>query len=284
MATKTVALDCGHGLNTSGKQTPDGIKEWDLNDKVRDKVVTMLKDYDVKFIFPDNNEGIVDEGLTKRRTIYVNAKVDAAVSIHHNAYKGTWCTATGVEVYVDKNCTAADRNLAECIYSGLVPNTGLKGRGIKAANWTVINQNSVPAVLVEGGFMDNKKDHAVITSDEGQTAYAKAVADGLIKFLNLQKKKTTTKKPSASKKSVTATGTADYYDKSLAGTYVTTANLHMRNDAGVTHDSLCVIPKGTKVKNHGYYSLSKGVNWLYVQVTINGVQYTGFCSKGYLKK
>ena len=188
MATKIVALDAGHGLKTAGKQTPDGIKEWTLNDKVRDKVVDMLKDYNVKFIFPDNNEGNVDEALAGRRTMYVNQKVDAAVSIHHNAYKGTWCTATGVEIYTDKNATAADKALASAIYERLVTNTGMKGRGIKKENWAVINQNNVPAVLVEGGFMDNKKDHAVITSDAGQAAYAKAIADGLIEFLKLEKK------------------------------------------------------------------------------------------------
>ena len=169
---KKIALDAGHGLKTAGKQTPDGIKEWELNDKVRDKVVAMLKDYDVEFIFPDGNEGNADEGLTARRSMYVNAKVDAAVSIHHNAYTGTWNNATGVEVYVDKNATAKDNKLAECIYARLVANTGLKGRGINKANWTVINQNTFPAVLTEGGFMDGRNDHPIITSDTGQTAYA----------------------------------------------------------------------------------------------------------------
>ena len=185
---KVIALDAGHGLYTAGKQTPDGIKEWTLNDKVRDKVVVLLKEYDVDFVFPDNDEGVTDEGLTTRRTMYVNKKVDAAVSIHHNAYKGTWGTATGVEVYTDKNPTAADTKLAKAIYSRLPKYTGLKGRGIKKANWTVINQNNVPAVLTEGGFMDTKSDHAVITSAAGQTAYAKAVAEGLIEFLGLKKK------------------------------------------------------------------------------------------------
>lgn len=191
MATKIIALDAGHGLNTAGKQTPDGIKEWTLNDKVRDKIVDMLKDYDVKFIFPDNNEGVRDEGNVERRTMYVNYKADAAVSIHHNAYKGTWCTATGVEVYTDRNYTSADDKLANLIYAKLPGYTGLKGRGVKRANFTVIYQNAVPAVLVEGGFMDNKKDYAVITSDAGQTAYAKAVAEALIEFLSLKKKATT---------------------------------------------------------------------------------------------
>lgn len=286
MATIKIALDAGHGLKTAGKRTPDGIHEWELNDKVRDKVVELLKDYDVKIIFPDNNEGNTDESLVARRTMYIKEKVAAAVSIHHNAYTGSWNNATGVEVFVDNNATAKDNQLAECIYGRLVKNTGLKGRGIKKADWTVIYQNTIPAVLVEGGFMDGKKDYKVITSDAGQEAYAKAVAEGLIEFLNLKKKKaTTTKKPAANTtKKVTAKGTADYLDKGLAGTYVTTANLHMRDDAGATKNSLVVIPKGTKVKNYGYYSTSTGVKWLYIQVTLNGIQYTGFSSSRYLKK
>lgn len=199
MATKKIALDAGHGLKTAGKQTPDGIKEWTLNDKVRDKIVVLLKDYDVEFVFTDNDEGIKDEGLVARRTMYINEKVDAAVSIHHNAYKGTWCSATGVGVFVDKKATDADLKLANLIQTKLPGYTGLKSRGVKRANFTVIYQNTVPAVLVEGGFMDNKKDHAVITSDAGQTAYAKAVAEALIEFLNLKKKTANNSTPTSDK-------------------------------------------------------------------------------------
>lgn len=185
--TKLVALDVGHGLNTSGKETPTKIKEWTLNDAVRDKTVEMLRDYNVDFIFPDNNEGVKDEPLYTRRAMYVNADVDAAVSIHHNANTSKWNSATGVEVFTDRSYTAADERLAKCIYPRLVEYTGLRGRGIKRANFTVIDQNKVPAVLVEGGFMDSTIDYPVITSDEGQTAYARAVAEGLIEFLNLEK-------------------------------------------------------------------------------------------------
>lgn len=197
--TKKIALDAGHGLHTAGKQTPDGIKEWTLNDKVRDKIVALLSGYDVEFVFPDNNEGQIDEGLSKRRGMYINEDVDAAVSIHHNAFKGVWCTATGVGVFVDRKATDADMELARLIQSRLPAYTGLKDRGIKKANFTVIYQNAIPAVLVEGGFMDNKKDYAVITSDAGQTAYAKAVAEALIVFLKLEKKSTTTMKPEDTK-------------------------------------------------------------------------------------
>ncbi len=191
MAVK-IGLDAGHGLKTAGKQTPDGIKEWSINDKVRDKVAAYLKDYDVQIIHADNDEGNTDESLVSRWNKYMNAGVSAFVSIHHNAYTGKWNSATGVEVYTDKNPTAKDKALANAIYTRLVKNTGLKGRGVKEYEFAVINQDKIPAVLVEGGFMDGKSDYKYITSDAGQTAYAKAVAEGLIEFLGLKKKE---KKP-----------------------------------------------------------------------------------------
>ena len=193
MAIK-IGLDAGHGLKTAGKQTPDGIKEWTLNDKVRDKVVSYLADYDCEIIHTDGNEGATDESLASRVKKYRTAGVSAFVSIHHNAYTSKWNNATGVEVYTDRNSTAKDKELANCIYTRLVKNTGLKGRGVKEYDFAVINQDTIPAVLVEGGFMDGTSDYKYITSDAGQTAYAKAVAEGLIDFLNL-KKKTVTQKP-----------------------------------------------------------------------------------------
>lgn len=85
-------------------------------------------------------------------------------------------------------------------------------------------------------------------------------------------------------KKVSATCSAKKYDKTLAGEYKTTANLYCRNDAGTNKKALCKIPVGTKVKCYGYYSVSNNVKWLYIQFTLDGVQYTGFSSSAYLKK
>ena len=183
-----IGLDCGHSKNTKGKETPDKIKEWELNNQVRKRIVNILKDYDVEIIHTDNNEGYTDESLSSRLAKYKSKKVDAFVSIHHNAYNGKWNNVTGVEIYVDKKATLNDMQLAKSVYDRLVKYTGLKGRGIKKEDFYVINQNTIPAILVEGGFMDSIIDHKVITSDDGQTAYAKAVSEGLIEFLKLKKK------------------------------------------------------------------------------------------------
>lgn len=81
-----------------------------------------------------------------------------------------------------------------------------------------------------------------------------------------------------------ATDSAKSYLKSLADTWQTTGSLNVRHGAGTTKKKMCTIPKGTKVKCHGYYTSVLGRKWLYVQFTYKGVEYTGFCSSKYLKR
>lgn len=91
-------------------------------------------------------------------------------------------------------------------------------------------------------------------------------------------------KPQTTQKTVKSSCYAQYKNDALAGTYVTTADLYCRNDAGTNKKALCLIPKGTKVQNYGYYNTSGGVKWLYIVVKVGGVEYIGFSSINYLKK
>ena len=115
----------------------------------------------------------------------------------------------------------------------------------------------------------------------------KEVQDAVNQILNgsaVQPSTPTQPQEQPTSKKVIAGAYADKFDKSLACTYKTTANLYMRHGAGTNKKSMVVIPNGTKVKCYGYYSISNGVKWLYIQVTIDGVQYTGFSSSAYLKR
>lgn len=94
----------------------------------------------------------------------------------------------------------------------------------------------------------------------------------------------TVKPAQTGSKKVTATCAAKKFDESLAGTYKTKTALNCRNDAGINKKSLCTIPANTTVKCHGYYNVYGGVKWLYIQFTLDGIQYTGFSSSKYLKK
>lgn len=84
------------------------------------------------------------------------------------------------------------------------------------------------------------------------------------------------------KKQVVATAYARFKDQSYTGNYRTTANLYCRNDAGTNKKALCLIPKGTIVRNYGYFNRCNGVDWLFVHVILDGVAYNGYCHSGYL--
>ena len=80
---------------------------------------------------------------------------------------------------------------------------------------------------------------------------------------------------------------AKSFDRSVAGTYtVTASSLNVRDKPGADDKIkvLVAIPKGTKVRNYGYFTMVGKVRWLYVQFTYKGVTYTGFCSGDWLKK
>lgn len=116
---------------------------------------------------------------------------------------------------------------------------------------------------------------------------------GFVSAALIQRKETAaaapfTPKEQATKKTATY-GASIGPDKSVAGTYkVTTDSLNIRNRAGVDTAKGCTIlgaiPEGAKVQNYGFYSMVGGVKWLYIQVTYDGVTYTGHCSGEYLKK
>ena len=261
-----IALDAGHGLNTAGKQTPDGIKEWSLNDKVCDKIQILLSSYDLEIIRLDNNEGDADETLKSRFAKYINSGVSLLVSIHHNALKSDWSNATGVEVYTDKNPTREDIRLAEIIYKKMVSYTGLKGRGIKKADFYIINQNKIPAVLCEGGFMDGTNDYKIITSKAGQEAYAKAVAEGIVEFLGLSPKTTAEQKVD-----IIYQAWDGFHKKWLP---------NVKNDedyAGIFGQSICGVFANLSSGNITYAVHYKGGKWL-PEVT-NRTDYAGLYGK-----
>ena len=82
----------------------------------------------------------------------------------------------------------------------------------------------------------------------------------------------------------TKTDYAQSFDKGYADAYTTKGDLYLRTGAGTAKKAIVVMPKGTQVRCYVYYTKqSDGTVWLYGVATVDGVKYTGFCSKGYLK-
>lgn len=80
--------------------------------------------------------------------------------------------------------------------------------------------------------------------------------------------------------STSSVDSARSFDKAIAGTYITTSDLHLRSGAGTNKQSLAVMPKGSKVKCYGYFTTTDGLPWYYIKYGDT----TGFASSRFLKK
>ena len=182
-----IGLDAGHGINTAGKRTPDGIHEWELNNAVCNYIAEYMGGY-AEIIRTDDTTGKTDIALDTRRNKAVN-NCDVLISIHHNAlYDDKFSNATGVETFThNKWGTATAKELSKMLAENMSKQTSLKNRGAKEKGLAVIATSKIPAVLCEGGFMDGEKDSYYIRTEEGQRAYAKAVSETLIGYFKLSK-------------------------------------------------------------------------------------------------
>ena len=73
---------------------------------------------------------------------------------------------------------------SDILFSEWQKSTKIPARGIKQAGFYVLVGASMPGVLVETGYITNKKDEAYLKSSKGQQEVANAIYKGIKKFVS----------------------------------------------------------------------------------------------------
>lgn len=184
--TKVVAIGGGHGLYTAGKRTPDDEREWSFNNKVVLAAIERLKEYkDIKVVRMDDPTGKRDVPLNERTNKANAAKADVLVSVHHNALTGVYGNHTGTEIYTYLGDQPGSTKLAKTVQPKLIKAYGLKNRGIKQANFHMVRESNMPAILTEGGYMDSNIDIKVLRDDNKLRDAGVAIADGIAEYFGM---------------------------------------------------------------------------------------------------
>jgi N-acetylmuramoyl-L-alanine amidase len=190
-----VCIDPGHAKNTAGKRSFDSsLLEYDFNRVVSLWLKYHLERHGVNTIYSCDVDTAKDASLSERCRIANNKKADLFISIHANAYGLTWNSANGWEIYHHKNSTKGKR-LAEAIQKTSIPFLGLRDRGIKTNNFTVLTGTNMPAVLIEHGFYTNKEECEKLKSIEFRKKCAVADAKGILNYLGIGWKEETAETP-----------------------------------------------------------------------------------------
>lgn len=184
-----IVIDAGHGLNTPGKRSPDDEREWSFNNKVAKYAIAKLKTYkDVEILRVDDPTGKTDVPLKTRTSLANKWKADVYASIHHNALANKWGNHSGIETYTMDNPKANPKSIeiAGAIHPRIVMAMGISDRGMKRANFHVLRESAMPAILTEGGFMDSTVDIIKLRDNQYLKAQGEAIAEGLATFFKLQ--------------------------------------------------------------------------------------------------
>lgn len=224
MSKYLVAIDCGHGMKTSGKETVpmdkdlyiDGklvrkrgkrIKENEWNRGVGEYLAKALKRCGIEYYFTADMTGETDTPLSTRANRANTKDCDILVSCHYNAIGScsSWQNkANGLLVIKTKGCQSKSVTLSNKIYNELKNDIKYDGNGatrygvmtdvnISGFTLAILRQTKMPACLIEYGFMDYKNEAYKMLDENYQKKCAEATCKGICKYFGMTYKKETTK-------------------------------------------------------------------------------------------
>lgn len=210
-----VLIDNGHGSDTPGKCSPDGLfQEWKYTREIAQMVVRCLVDLDVdaRLLTPEKYDVSLKTRVARANDMCLKYGQNNVIliSIHVDAAgdDGKWHNAGGWSAYTSIGKTKSD-NIAECLYkaadSTLVNYAKLMQEGKKTSlysksqtairkdltdgdsdkeeNFYILKNTLCPAVLTENLFQDSKEDVKFLLSEEGRASIVRTHVEGIINFI-----------------------------------------------------------------------------------------------------
>ncbi|MDZ7807879.1 MAG: N-acetylmuramoyl-L-alanine amidase [Gracilimonas sp.] len=207
-----IVIDPGHGGRDPGSIGYKGVQEKDITLAVGKKLGEYIKENmpDVEVVYTREDDSYL--GLAELGHFANLSEADLYVSIHCNSFHNRH--VSGAEVYflglhksdaafdvmkrensvfkeeINMDLSEEDLLIYELAHSGFISTSEKiaymiedqfknraqrKSRGVKQAGFQVLFEASMPAVLVELGFITNPAEQRFLTSDYGQSIMASAL-------------------------------------------------------------------------------------------------------------
>jgi N-acetylmuramoyl-L-alanine amidase len=215
---RPIVIDPGHGGDDTGAQSPDGLTEKELTLAIARRLARTLetRGHAVRL----TRDGDQSRALTDRTALANRLEAPVFVSLHANA--STFSSVSGAETYYMSLDGASDEaaaatadlenradgspddrsaldlilwdlaqaevlnesaELALAVQGRLNARLGSRDRGVKQAPFVVLTGATMPAILVEVGFLSNTSEARMLIQPDYQQQLAEAVAAGIEDFL-----------------------------------------------------------------------------------------------------
>jgi N-acetylmuramoyl-L-alanine amidase len=215
---RPVVIDPGHGGDDIGAQSPTGVMEKEVTLAVARRLARILESRGRAVRL--TRDGDQSRALTDRTALANRLDATVFISLHANA--STVSSVRGAETYYMSLDGASDEaaaatadlenqagassearspldlilwdlaqaevlnessRLALAVQGRLNARLGLRDRGVKQAPFVVLTGATMPAILVEVGFLSNPSEADRLTQPDSQQQIAEALAAGIEDFL-----------------------------------------------------------------------------------------------------
>lgn len=176
-----VVLDAGHGGSDYGA-IREGINEKDITLDITQRVASILKSKGYKVALTRADDTYVS--LQDRVEFSEKETPEIFVSIHVNSAVAVEPKGIETHYYHDYS-----KELARVVQNHLIKDINTKDRGLLKSKFYVINHTTVPAILIETGFISNEEERNELVTDSRKQKTAKAIAEGIIEYIKSQQKK-----------------------------------------------------------------------------------------------
>jgi N-acetylmuramoyl-L-alanine amidase len=216
---RTIVIDPGHGGKEVGAVGPDGLFEKDVTLAIARKLAgSLASKTGARIVLTRDDDSLVS--LDQRTSVANQYKADLFLSVHLNSSVGK--VAKGSETYFlsveasdelakkaaeTENASAAvpvadpssdlklilwdlaqqsyldeSSRFAQAIQEEMNAATGVANRGVKQAPFKVLVGATMPAALVEVGFISNPEEEAKLRSDEFQNVMVEALTRAVKRY------------------------------------------------------------------------------------------------------
>lgn len=218
MAGSVFVIDAGHGEPDLGAVGPTGLTETEANVDVSSRVIELLSDSrDIDWVtgsvtpgstyqaasvaistrsLDGPNGGGYELGLTFRAVLGNAVEATALVSIHHNTEPTADTEGPGTSAFVSVGSDESARlggllvdevrrSLENFDADWVGGNTSLNARVDEEGEdyYTLLATAEVPAAIIEGAYISNPSEEALIKTDSFRQAYAEGVYRALVRFV-----------------------------------------------------------------------------------------------------
>ncbi len=177
LKNKTIIIDPGHGGNDSGTIGENGTLEKDLTFYTARLLARKLEASGATVIVTRSDDTYIS--LTDRVKLSHLNRADAFISLHYDSAEQA--TVKGITTYYYHNYQIP---LAKALSGAFEDTKELQIRAARFGDYHVLRSNSMPAILLELGYLSNAEEEELITSLEYQATIVQAIYNGLGGYFN----------------------------------------------------------------------------------------------------